>query len=247
MARRKAKPDTANRWRNRIVGEGEEAPDQLLANPLNFRIHSNHQGKVLTGALDALGWVQRVVVNRRTGHVVDGHLRVKLALQQGEGSIPVVYVDLDETEERIALATLDPIAAMAGTDDAQLAALLEGVDVEDADLATFLAELKPEDSSSGGHGPSTDDPVTVPGELILLGHHRLLCGDPTQEDDQQAALGRNGTGSILDLIGLCLLPLLDAKPGPQLCIVERDPLTCDAIVNAWEKAVGRKAKRKAPG
>ena len=247
MARRKAKPDTANRWRNRIIGEGEEAPDQLLANPLNFRIHSTHQGKALTGALDTLGWVQRVIVNQRTGHMLDGHLRVKLALQQGEGTIPVLYVDLTEDEERIALATLDPIAAMAGTDDAQLAALLEGVDVEDADLATFLAELKPDESTSGGRTSETTDPVTVPGELILLGHHRLLCGDPAQEEDRQAAQGRNGSGSILDLIGLCLLPLLDTKPGPQLCIVESDPLTCDAIVKAWESATGRPAKRKAPG
>ena len=54
-------------WRNRILGGGEEAPDQLLANPTNWRIHPEAQQDALAGALDAVGWVQQVLVNRRTG------------------------------------------------------------------------------------------------------------------------------------------------------------------------------------
>ncbi len=53
-------------WRNRIVGTGEEAPDQLLANPGNWRIHPRNQQNALAGALDTVGWVQQVMVNRRT-------------------------------------------------------------------------------------------------------------------------------------------------------------------------------------
>ena len=42
-------------------------------------------GVVMGGALDdAVGWVQQVLVNRRTGFVVDGHARVALALSRGE-------------------------------------------------------------------------------------------------------------------------------------------------------------------
>src|SRR5437867_4576224 len=67
-------------WRNRIVGSGEEAPDQLLANPKNWRIHPKHQQEALAGVLDEVGWVQEVIVNQQTGHLVDGHLRVTLAL-----------------------------------------------------------------------------------------------------------------------------------------------------------------------
>jgi redox-sensitive bicupin YhaK (pirin superfamily) len=81
-------------WRNRIAGAGEEAPDQLLANPANWRIHPKTQQDALAGALDAVGWVQQVLVNRRTGFVVDGHARVALALSRGEPSVPVLYVDL---------------------------------------------------------------------------------------------------------------------------------------------------------
>ena len=49
-------PATAPTWRNRITGSGEEAPDQLLANPANWRIHPKAQQDALAGALDAVGW-----------------------------------------------------------------------------------------------------------------------------------------------------------------------------------------------
>src|SRR5438309_1172713 len=95
-------------WKVRIIGHGMEPPDQLLANPLNWRIHAKFQQDALAGVLDQVGWVQEVIVNQRTGHLVDGHLRVTLALRRGEVSIPVKYVDLSEQEEALVLATLDP-------------------------------------------------------------------------------------------------------------------------------------------
>lgn len=248
MARRKPQPQDANRWRNRITGEGEEAPDQLLANPLNFRIHTTAQGDALAGALNTLGWIQRVVVNRRTGHVVDGHLRVRQAMQAGEATMPVLYVDLDESEERIALATLDPIAAMAGTDDAMLAELLAGVEVDDPQLAQFLAELTSTEGSEGGSArDKAPEPRTMPGEIIHLGRHRLLCGDPAEQADRDAIQGRKAGGSILDLFQLAIAAMLDKpNPAPLLAIVP-DPGACDAIVEAWEKATGRAARRVPPG
>ncbi|MEX1171684.1 MAG: hypothetical protein WEG56_03620, partial [Chloroflexota bacterium] len=111
-------------WRNRIVGSGDEAPDQLLANPANWRIHPKAQQAALAGALDTVGWVQQVMVNRRTGFVVDGHARVALAISRNEPSVPVLYVDLDPEEEALVLATLDPIGAMAQRDTAKLDELL---------------------------------------------------------------------------------------------------------------------------
>jgi ParB-like chromosome segregation protein Spo0J len=111
-------------WRSRITGTGTEAPDQLLAHPDNWRVHPKAQQEALAGVLDQVGWVQNVLVNQRTGHVVDGHLRVALAISRNEPSVPVVYVDLSPDEERLVLASLDPIAAMATTDEAKLRELL---------------------------------------------------------------------------------------------------------------------------
>jgi hypothetical protein len=133
--------EKAGAFRNRIVGEGLEAPDQLLANPQNWRVHPKHQVDALEGLLSAVGWVQRVIVNRTTGHVVDGHARVALGLRRGEAEIPVLYVELSEAEEAVVLAALDPIGSLAGTDQAMLDGLLQDVDSGNAALDEFLLGL----------------------------------------------------------------------------------------------------------
>jgi hypothetical protein len=128
-------------WRNRIVGYSEEAPDQLLANPKNWRSHPATQADALRGVLNGVGVVQNVLANKRTGYLIDGHLRVMEALKSGQSSIPVTWVDLDEAEEATILATLDPLAALAGTDAAQLEALLHEVSTDSPALAAMLDAL----------------------------------------------------------------------------------------------------------
>ena len=103
-------------WRNRILRTSEVPPEDLLANPLNWRIHPGHQQAALGGVLDEVGWVNEVLVNANSGFVIDGHLRVALALRRGEPTIPVKYVDLTDAEERLVLATFDPIGALAVRD-----------------------------------------------------------------------------------------------------------------------------------
>ena len=121
---------------NNIAGEGQEAPDNLLANPFNYRKHPKWQRDALLSQMKAVGWIQRVIVNRRTGHLIDGHLRVELALERSEPQVPVLYVDLDEHQEQLALATLDPISALAEQDHTLLDELLTGLpSYEDNDLS----------------------------------------------------------------------------------------------------------------
>ena len=132
----------ATPWRNRIVRTGEEAPDQLLANPRNWRIHPKHQQNVLTGVLESVGWVTHVIVNERTGHVVDGHARVGLAISRNEPTVPVTYVDLTEQEEALVLATLDPISALAGSDKDTFGELMRWVETEDVSVQRLLDDLQ---------------------------------------------------------------------------------------------------------
>jgi len=186
-------------WRSRIVGSGEEAPDQLLANPANWRIHPQPQQDALAGALDQVGWVQQVLVNQRSGFVVDGHARVALALTRGEASVPVLYVDLDPEEEALVLATLDPLGAMAGRDDEKLQALLAEITVTDAGLARMLKDLAPpqQGKTHPDEVPETPaEPYVKPGELWLLGEHRLLCGDATSGEDYDRLLGSQRVGMV---------------------------------------------------
>lgn len=128
-------------WKNRIVGSGEEKPDQLLANPLNFRVHPQGQQEALEGVLSEVGWVQEVIVNKTTGHLIDGHLRVTLAMRKGEGAIPVKYVELTEAEEKLILSTFDPISALAATDKEKLDELLQDVSSGSMAVQQLLSDL----------------------------------------------------------------------------------------------------------
>jgi DNA modification methylase len=188
-------------WANRITGSGAEAPDQLLANPRNWRSHPKAQRDALREVLDTVGYVAQVIVNQRTGHLVDGHLRVEEALSHGQPTIPVLYVDLSEQEERLVLASLDPLAAMATTDEAKLRELLAEVSVDSEALAGMLAALAPAEPKDGLTDPDDipeppDEAVSKPGDLWLLGEHRLLCGDAGSETD----LDRLLDGVTVDLL-----------------------------------------------
>jgi DNA modification methylase len=178
-------------WRSRIVGHADVPPDDVIENPNNWRVHGKAQQAALAGALAEVGWVAQVMVNKRTGHIVDGHLRVELALSRHEPTVPVTYVDLSEDEERTILATLDPIGAMASADRAKLEVLLRELTPVDDALQSMLDELA---DKNGIRRPGLTEPDDIPdvaeadvyvkpGDLWVLGEHRLLCGDATNPDD----------------------------------------------------------------
>lgn len=139
-------------WKNRIVGHGFEDPEQLLANPFNFRIHSQLQQNAMEAILDDVGWVGEVKVNRVTGHIVDGHMRVSLALKRGEKRVPVEYVELSEKEEFRVLATYDPIGAMASVAAPQYAEVLEFVNTDSTALQQAISEYALDAGVAGGKG-----------------------------------------------------------------------------------------------
>ena len=174
-------------WRNRIVGTGEENPAQLLAHPLNFRRHPPEQRAALRGSLNEIGWVDTILVNRRTGHVVDGHARIEEALSRHEPTVPVLYVDISPEEEALVLATLDPIGAMAVAEQSVLDELLGSLSVDDAGLAALLADLAGDLPRAGFTDPDDVPPLSETtiktGDLFALGNHRLLCGDATNPAD----------------------------------------------------------------
>ena len=193
-------------WRSRIVDRGEADPADLVLNPKNWRGHPAAQRDALAGLLDQVGWVQDVVVNRRTGRLVDGHLRVELARARSETSVPVVYVDLSEEEEALVLASLDPLAAMATANHEKLVSLLGEAKANDAALQSLLSDLAARAGMGGNSKDGLTDPDDVPdapdeavtqrSDLWVLGDHRLLCGDSGSAED----LDRLLDGDVVHLV-----------------------------------------------
>lgn len=148
-------------WASRIIGYGEEPPDQFLAHDLNWRTHPQAQQAALLGSLSELGWIQNVIVSKRSGKIVDGHARVMLALRHDQPTVPVTYVDLSPEEEALALATIDPISAMAGADAAQLDALLREVSTGDAAVQALLADLHAKEVAADHYQPKSLDDLAA--------------------------------------------------------------------------------------
>jgi DNA modification methylase len=189
-----ADSDNPVAWQNRIVGHAVVAAKDLLANPANWRLHPTEQQEALAKVLGKVGWVQDVVVNQTSGFIVDGHLRAVLAAEDGQ-QVPVTYIDITAEEERLILATFDQITGMAVPDAEKLAALMADVQTDFPDLSDMLERIgragEPEEPPPPEGGLTEEDaapdppvdPVTVAGDVWLLGPHRLLCGDATEAGD----------------------------------------------------------------
>lgn len=134
-----------SKWNNRIVEYAEVDPKHLIPNPKNWRTHSSTQSSVLKGVMNEVGIVQNVIVNRKTGRLIDGHLRVELAIKTNQATVPVTYVEVEEAEESYLLATLDPISALAGSDVQILQELLTDVKTTDDSVADLIQQLANQD------------------------------------------------------------------------------------------------------
>lgn len=114
--------------KNRITELRYVDPKLLAANPLNWRKHPSHQANALQAVLDTVGIADAMLAYEDDSGVltlIDGHLRTEL--MQDVDTVPVLILDVTDEEARTLLATLDPLASMAGTDDTALEDLLSGL------------------------------------------------------------------------------------------------------------------------
>lgn len=150
-------------------------------------------------SIDINGFYGAVVVSRRTGHILAGNHRYMAARAAGADSVPVAWVDVDETGEQRILAADNRTSDLGGYDDAALALLLEsvaadggllGTGYDDDDLNALLSSVSAFDDDSD-EGVSVSDAVpalekaeelkakwgTAKGQVWQVGSHRLMCGD----------------------------------------------------------------------
>lgn len=188
------------RYRDRIKELIRVPASELLANPLNFREHSDTQRAVMEGILGEIGYIDGLIAFRNKKKqlvVINGHLRKDIS---GDEEVPVLIVDLTEAEARKALATFDPVGALATTNAEALANLRAGLGMQSEAVNKMLAEL----AASASPPETMIVEVEVPampkkaksrrGDLYTLGTHRLLCGDCTHSGE---------VGRLLDKADLC--------------------------------------------
>lgn len=164
------------------------------AAPYNPRRISDHDLEALRRSLRFFGTVEPIVVNRRFDRIVGGHQRVKAAAAEGIEALPVVYVDLDDPSEKQLNLALNRIHGEWNPE--ALEAVLRDLEQVGAalDLTGFTTEeldellRGTEEARDGLTDPDAvpeppEEPVTQRGDLIVLGNHRLLCGDSADRAD----------------------------------------------------------------
>jgi DNA modification methylase len=189
--------------RDRIKDLRRVRAGDLRPHPKNWRKHPEEQQNALRGILAEVGFVDALMVRELPDgglQIVDGHLRAETT---PDAEVPVLVVDLDEAEADKVLATFDPLAAMAVPDEAQLEALLKGISTDSEALAELLDQLAKDAQRGQAVEVSEDDvpappdeAVTKPGDLWILGDHRLLCGDSSKPEDVDRLLG----GQVIHLV-----------------------------------------------
>ena len=172
-------------WKNKIVANTLESPDQLLAHYANPRTHDGKQRDTMRASLDELGIIAPCTVNDRTGNMIDGHMRTEEYLTAGVKEVPVIHLDLSEEDELKAIAYFDAVGTLAGYNPEKLEDLLQQIDFVNEPLENMLTDLlddKPKVLPDGIDDiPDVETPVSKLGDLWLLNGHRVLCGDSTDK------------------------------------------------------------------
>ena len=167
--------------------------DRLVAYAKNARTHSDEQIAQIAASIAEFGFNNPMLVDSNAG-IIAGHGRVLAARKLGLDQVPVVVLDhLSETQKRAFILADNRIAENAGWDEGILRSeLAELKDAElelallgfsDGELATLLADVAPEVAATSAQEATEDVPeapaeaVTRPGDIWLIGDHRLICGD----------------------------------------------------------------------
>lgn len=175
--------------------------ERLFCSPSNPR-HNDAAVPHVINSIRRFGW-QQPIVARASGEVIAGNTRLKAAQQLGHKKVPVVWFsgsDLEATAFAIAdnrtheFASWDEPALTKLLQELRAEDSLEGVGYDEGEIDDLIATLE---KSADGPETALEDPgpeappraaVARPGDLWLLGEHRLLCGDATSLADVQRVM-----------------------------------------------------------
>ena len=170
----------------------------------NAKTHGPDQVARIAASIAEFGWTVPVLV-ADDGEVIAGHGRILAATELGLTEAPVIVLGhLTEAQRRAYRIADNKLTELGGWDDALLASELKEllaeefdlslIGIEDGELDRLLREVET-GGAAGEAGAGEEDipeppekPVSRPGDLWLLGRHRLLCGDATVITDLERLL-----------------------------------------------------------
>ena len=165
--------------------------DTLTLDPANVRRHPANNLDAIKASLTRFGQQRPVLVNAK-GIIIAGNGTVMAAKALGWDHINIVRTELDGSEATAYAIADNRTAELAEWDDDALAQQLAALQIEDEELARAAGFTEKEiaalaeatvDVQEDEVPEAPSDPITKPGDLWLLGEHRLLCGDSTKAED----------------------------------------------------------------
>jgi ParB-like chromosome segregation protein Spo0J len=181
------------------VGKLEQVPtSDLIPYARNARTHSDAQVAQIAGSIQEFGFCNPVLIDKANG-IIAGHGRVRAADLLKLQTVPCIRLDhLTDAQKRAYILADNRIALSSGWDEAMLANELQDLHADEIDLGLTGFDAGELEKSLGldtlgdeQNGEVVEDeipeppvdPITKPGDLWLLGQHRLLCGDSTKAED----------------------------------------------------------------
>jgi len=195
--------------------------EKLIPYVRNARTHSDEQIAQIMASIAEFGFVNPILIDQHQG-IIAGHGRLLAAQRLGMKDVPAIMLaHLSETQKRALIIADNRIAMNAGWDEEMLRLELTDLQAEDfnLDIMGFSEdELDKLLAPMTEVGETEDDAVpeveavaiSKPGDLWVLGSHRLLCGDSTKSAARLHSLlpEQSGSSAMLPVCWRCATLLL---------------------------------------
>jgi len=174
--------------------------------------------QMLKKSIEEFGYVDPLVWNKKTGNLVGGHQRFKILQAEGVKSVECSVVNLSPKKEKMLNLALNKISGDWDYD--KLSVVLEELQVAEADFEVCGFEMAEVEEITTNNQEIEEEEVpevrkkaiTKPGDLYILGNHRLLCGDSTRRKDVEKLM--DGEKAILMVTDP---PYPEEPKGGRLC------------------------------
>jgi len=161
----------------------------------------------IKNSIENFGFVSPLIINKDMT-VIGGHQRLKVLKELGFTELECIVVDLDKTNEKALNIALNKI--QGDWDEEKLEELLQelklqnfdtnltGFDFDEVDeMLKDISGSKEDDFDIDSAYEEIEEPITKPGDVWILGNHRLMCGNSTQKEDVMHLMNKQKADMLL--------------------------------------------------